>query len=68
MAVGVCLAMGAPMFWIGALFVSKGSMGNLIIEIGAFLFGVGLIIVGVTLFSEPFRFAQQEMPSKPSAD
>lgn len=48
-----------PWFWIGALFVSKGSMGNLVIEIGALLFGVGLVIFGVTLFSKPFRFAQQ---------
>jgi hypothetical protein len=67
MVVGVCLVVGAPLFWIGALFVSKGSMGNLITEIGAFLFGVGLVIFGATLFSKPFRFVQQEIPSKQSA-
>jgi hypothetical protein len=67
MVSGLCLAVGAPLFWIGALFVSKGSMGNLITEIGAFLFGVGFMIFGVTLFSKPFRFASQEIPSKQSA-
>jgi len=65
-AVSVCLAVGAPLFWIGALFVSKGSMGNLVTEIGAFLFGVGLVILGVNLFSKPFTFTQQEMPSQQS--
>jgi hypothetical protein len=67
MVVGVCLAIGAPLFWIGALFVSKGSMGNLITEIGAFLFGVGLVIFGVTLFSKPLQLPKQEMPPRQSA-
>jgi hypothetical protein len=64
MVVGICLAMGAPLFWIGALFVSQGSMGNLITEIGAFLFGIGLVIFGATLFSKPLQFTQQKMLSK----
>jgi hypothetical protein len=67
MIVGVCLAVGAPLFWIGAFFVSKGSMGNSITEIGAFLFGVGLVTFGATLLSKPFQFAQKYMPSQHSA-
>lgn len=50
--VGVCLAIGAPLFWLGALFVSKSSSGNLITTIGALLFGIGLVIFGATLFSK----------------
>jgi hypothetical protein len=64
---GVCLAVGAPLFWIGALFVSKGSMGNLITEIGALLFGVGLVIFGTILYSQPFRFSHQEISAEESA-
>jgi drug/metabolite transporter (DMT)-like permease len=67
MIVGVCLAVGAALFWIGAFFVSKGSMDNSITEIGAFLFGVGLVIFGATLLSKPFQFAEKEMPSQQSA-
>jgi hypothetical protein len=65
--VGICLAVGAPLFWVGALFVSKGSLGNLITEIGAFLFGVGLLIFGVTLFSQPLELPQPDVPSRQSA-
>ncbi|MBL1179029.1 MAG: hypothetical protein FWK01_28870 [Pantanalinema sp. GBBB05] len=43
---GACFILGAPLFWIGALFFSKGSMGNIVTEIGATLFGVGLILLG----------------------
>jgi len=45
-----CLALGSPLFWIGALFVSKGPIGNLVTEIGGFLFGIGLLILGKNLF------------------
>lgn len=43
---GVFLLGGAPLFWIGALFFSKGSMGNIITEIGATLFGLSLVMLG----------------------
>lgn len=43
---GICLALGAPLFWIGALFVSQGAIGNVVTEIGATLFGLGLILFG----------------------
>lgn len=48
---GGCVAAGAPLFWIGALFISKTAMGNLITEIGALLFGIGLVMLGKTLFA-----------------
>jgi hypothetical protein len=47
--VGLCLIVGAPLFWIGALFVSTTSLGNIATEIGAFLFGLGLINFGWSL-------------------
>ncbi|MBW4522760.1 MAG: hypothetical protein KME16_24230 [Scytolyngbya sp. HA4215-MV1] len=50
---GAGLAVGAPLFWIGALFFSKGMLGNLITEIGAVLFGLGLLILGIHLVSNP---------------
>lgn len=43
---GACFILGAPLFWIGALFFSKGSMGNTVTEVGATLFGLGLILLG----------------------
>jgi Na+/phosphate symporter len=43
---GVCLALGAPLFWMGALFVSKGPLSNQVTEIGAVLFGLGLVMLG----------------------
>lgn len=39
---GLGLAIGAPLFWLGALVVSQGPMGNGVTELGAVLFGVGM--------------------------
>jgi hypothetical protein len=64
---GLCLACGAPMFWVGALFVSKGSLGNLVTEIGAFLFGVGLVLLGATLLRQPLLIAMDKAPLEPSS-
>jgi hypothetical protein len=63
---GVCLAVGAPLFWIGALFVSKGSLGNLVTEVGALLFGVGLILLGYTLLVRPLPMIQINQSYPPS--
>lgn len=49
--VGVCFILGAPLFWVGALFISNGSLGNRVTEIGASLFGIGLVMYGLSLFS-----------------
>ena len=57
---GLCLACGAPMFWVGALFVSKGSLGNVVTEIGALLFGVGIVFLGATLLAKPQLFAMDK--------
>lgn len=52
---GICLAVGAPTFWVGALFFSQGSLGNLVTEIGAVLFAIGLVSLGVTLLTKSIR-------------
>ncbi|CAN1212181.1 hypothetical protein TUMEXPCC7403_18385 [Tumidithrix helvetica PCC 7403] len=57
---GICLALGAPIFWIGALFVSKGSMGNIVTEIGALLFGLGLTVLGQSLFVNSSQFITKD--------
>jgi hypothetical protein len=44
---GTCLAVGAPLFWIGAIVVSKTALGNTVTILGAVLFGLGLIQVGI---------------------
>jgi hypothetical protein len=48
---GICLAVGASVFWIGALFVSNGPLGNTVTIFGALLFGIGLIIWGYLISS-----------------
>lgn len=49
--VGIGISLGAPLFWIGAFVVSKGAMGNRLTEIGAFLFGGGLLLLGKNLWA-----------------
>ncbi|HBB31618.1 MAG TPA: hypothetical protein DDZ80_15900 [Cyanobacteria bacterium UBA8803] len=58
---GICLALGAPLFWIGALFVSQEPMGNVVTEIGATLFGLGLILLGKQLLSN-FNATESALP------
>ncbi|KGF72049.1 hypothetical protein DO97_13615 [Neosynechococcus sphagnicola sy1] len=58
--VGICLAVGAPLFWVGALVVSQGSLGNTVTEMGALLFGVGLAILGRTLLVNADQFLTQQ--------
>ncbi len=53
---GICLAVGAPVFWIGALIVSSGPLGNMVTIIGSVLFGVGLIIWGSQLYSGSYAY------------
>jgi len=59
MPVGICLAVGAPLFWVGALVFSKGALGNLVTEAGALLFGVGLAGLGYKLIKHPFQLAPE---------
>ncbi|WP_051050563.1 hypothetical protein [Pseudanabaena sp. PCC 6802] len=49
---GICLAVGAPTFWAGALFFSQGALGNLVTEMGAVLFAIGLVSLGATLLTK----------------
>jgi hypothetical protein len=52
---GVCLALGAPLFWVGAIFISKTSLSNIVTEMGAVLFGIGLVVLGSKLLSIPLQ-------------
>ncbi len=60
---GVCISLGAPLFWIGALFVSKGSIGNAVTIAGALLFGIGLVILGKNLLANSHQTSLSKSPS-----
>lgn len=49
---GGLLMIGAPLFWIGAIAFSKGSLGNVVTIIGAVFFGTGLVLLGYCLWSK----------------
>jgi hypothetical protein len=54
---GGLLVIGAPLFWIGAIAFSKGSLGNLITIIGAVSFGIGLVLLGYSLQQKKLTFS-----------
>lgn len=45
------LALGAPVFWAGAVIFSEGPAGNAVTLVGAVLFGAGLARLGYALSS-----------------
>lgn len=49
---GLLVLVGAPVFWLGAILFSKGSLGNAVTIIGAVSFGVGIGWFGYGLWSQ----------------
>lgn len=62
---GLGMVIGAPLFWIGAFGFSQGPLGNRVTEVGAFLFGLGLVMLGIALWSHavPLSAASTTHPS-----
>lgn len=39
------MALGGPLFWIGAIGFSHGPLGNMVTTAGAAMFGIGWVLL-----------------------